>query len=111
MLEIDTIQRKVRIAPKSIFCEVFTHPRSRPAFFMPQNRGGLARRSESWWGSEMNTAVTIAFYRWCHIGNLRTWRKDGVSNSFRLILNDKSYVLTEWKWLRYHKVSNKYIKK
>lgn len=39
MLEIDTIQRKVRIAQKSIFCEVFTHPGSRPAFFMPQNRG------------------------------------------------------------------------
>lgn len=43
----------------------------------------------------MNMTVTIAFYRYCHIGNLRTWRKDSVSNRFRLILNDKSYVLTE----------------
>ena len=39
MLEIDTIQRKVRIAQKSIFCETFTHPGSRPAFFMSPNRG------------------------------------------------------------------------
>ena len=36
MLEIDTIQRKVRIAQKSIFCEVFTYPGSRPAFFYAQ---------------------------------------------------------------------------
>lgn len=63
MLEIDTIQRKVRIAQKSIFCEVFTHPGSRPAFLCPKIEG-LARRNESWWGSEMNTAVTIAFYRY-----------------------------------------------
>ncbi len=40
MLEIDTIQRKVRIAQKSIFSEVLNYPGRRPVFFMPENRGG-----------------------------------------------------------------------
>lgn len=57
----------------------------------------------------MNTAVTIAFYRYCYIGNSKIWRKDNVINSYVLIVNDKSYVLTKGKWLRYYKVSNKYI--
>lgn len=57
----------------------------------------------------MNTAVTIAFYRYCYIGNSKIWRKDNVINIYVLIVNDKSYVLTKGKWLRYYKVSNKYI--
>jgi hypothetical protein len=81
MLEIDTIQKKVRIAQKSIFCEVFTHPGRRPAFFMPENRGGWPGEMKAG-GGEMNTAVTIAFYRYCRIGNPNTWYKDNVSNSF-----------------------------
>ena len=81
MLEIDTIQKKVRRAQKSIFCEVFTHPGRRPAFFMPENRGGWPGEMKAG-GGEMNTAVTIAFYRYCRIGNPNTWYKDNVSNSF-----------------------------
>lgn len=57
----------------------------------------------------MNTAVTIAFYRYCRSGNPNTWYKDNVSNSFIQITNDKSYVLTEEKRVGYHRISNKYI--
>lgn len=39
MLEIDTIQRKVRIAQKSIFSEVFIYPGRRPAFFYARKWG------------------------------------------------------------------------
>lgn len=41
MLEIDTIQRKVCIAKKSIFSELLTYPGRRPAFFMPENIGDV----------------------------------------------------------------------
>lgn len=57
----------------------------------------------------MNTAVTIAFYRYCRSGNPKPWYKDNVSNSFIQITNDKSYVLTEEKRVGYHRISNKYI--
>nr|DAZ60040.1 MAG TPA: hypothetical protein [Caudoviricetes sp.] len=30
----------------------------------------------------MDTAVTIAFYRYCRIANLRTWHKNDISNSY-----------------------------
>ncbi len=39
MLEIDTIQRKVRIAQKSIFSEVLTYPGRRPVFLCPKIEG------------------------------------------------------------------------
>ena len=67
MLEFDTIQRKVRIAQKSIFSEVLTYPGRRPVFFLCPKTGTLGMGDEDRLGSNMNTAVTITFYRYCRL--------------------------------------------
>lgn len=64
MLGIDTILETVCIAKKSIYSEVLTYSGKRPFFLCPKIEG-VAMSNESWWRREMNTAVTIAFYRYC----------------------------------------------
>ena len=67
MLGIDTILGTVCIVEKSIYSGGLANVGRWPAFFVPGNRGEALGKGEEKDGNK-NTAVSIAFYRYCRKG-------------------------------------------
>lgn len=82
MLGIDTILGTVCIAEKSIYSEVLANVGRWPAFFVRKiRRAALWQRRNK--DGNMNTAVTIAFYRYCRFSYYERSSYSALNTSFK----------------------------